>query len=755
MFRFILFILLFGSIVSPSFAQDPITWTKSIVSDSLRKAKKLYPIDMNADGNFDIVAVGSNTSADTSNVVWYENDGNGGFTDHRVTANLFGARAVWAADITGNNYPDILVGAPGDTMLLLFENDGTPGDNDDNWISQPIGSKDSTIYSISTKDLDRDGDQDIVATYYNIDNNYGGDKIRVFYNNGIVSDTLAYSVDTLVQDYEAASSVFVDDINQDGEWDVLSSAGGANTAGNPGKDVSWWENDGSENFTQHSISTSVYGPWHVATADVDGDGDPDVLTAGWGSSELVWWTNDGNGNFGSTNTIVSNFIRARSIQGADIDGDGDTDILGTADDDNTIAWFENDGNQNFTQHTVSSVFHYAYFSYPFDMDGDGDMDILGSAQDDQEIALWKSDLAEEKNIASGDPASESFNNSKVLIDFADGYSGGLTSVFYNHGKNSNLSRVSTSLNHIAQKGYYTIVTAATTYSADMTFYYNGISEWSAISNENDLRICYWDNSTSQWDILKSSNQTVYPADDKIVITGVAAELKKYSLFTLASVSTDNALPVELTSFTASVGTQQIYLKWRTASENENSGFEIWRKNDSENEYELLDSYLSDNALRGLGNSSSGREYIYKDANVFSGETYLYKLFDIGLSGKRNELRRLSVDFVPAMLTKNITGTLPSTVRLTQNWPNPFNQSTRIRFSLPALAGQNSASVSLTVYDIRGRVVKKLFNGQLVSGNYSAFWDGKNQNAADVASGTYIYGLKANDKMIFKRMTLVR
>ena len=66
--------------------------------------------------------------------------------------------------------------------------------------------------------------------------------------------------------------MFAADVDGDGDIDVLSAS-----FGNP--EVRWYENDGSGNFTQHTVNDTVEGAYNVFAADVDGDGDMDVLSA--------------------------------------------------------------------------------------------------------------------------------------------------------------------------------------------------------------------------------------------------------------------------------------------------------------------------------------------------------------------------------------------------------------------------------------------------------------------------------------------
>ena len=77
---------------------------------------------------------------------------------------------------------------------------------------------------------------------------------------------------------------------------------------------------------------------------------------------------------------------------ADLDGDGDVDVLGTAWNADDIAWWENDGDEDFTAHTLDGDFDAAAWVYATDMDGDGDVDILGVAEyDDDNLVWWEND----------------------------------------------------------------------------------------------------------------------------------------------------------------------------------------------------------------------------------------------------------------------------------------------------------------------------------------------------------------------------
>ena len=93
----------------------------------------------------------------------------------------------------------------------------------------------------------------------------------------------------------------------------------------------------------------------------------------------------GAAEFAPDSTVAANSDGAKSVYAADMDNDGDMDILGAAAHDNSITWWENDGAQNFSEHIIDASFRYANSVYAADVDSDGDMDVLGAALVDDDI----------------------------------------------------------------------------------------------------------------------------------------------------------------------------------------------------------------------------------------------------------------------------------------------------------------------------------------------------------------------------------
>jgi hypothetical protein len=142
----------------------------------------------------------------------------------------------------------------------------------------------------------------------------------------------------------------------------------------------------------HTVAGSFIGAISVHAADVDGDGDMDILGAATGIDDITWWENtDGSGTVWVTHTVDGSFVNACSVRAADLDGDGDVDILGAADSDDDITWWENtDGSGTaWITHDVDGAFDGAVSVHAADVDGDGDLDVLGAASGDDDITWWE------------------------------------------------------------------------------------------------------------------------------------------------------------------------------------------------------------------------------------------------------------------------------------------------------------------------------------------------------------------------------
>jgi len=94
--------------------------------------------------------------------------------------------------------------------------------------------------------------------------------------------------------------------------------------------------------------------------------------------------------------------------------------------------------------------------------------------------------------------------------------------------------------------------------------------------------------------------------------------------------------------------------------------------------------------------------------------------------------------------------IPLVTKLNPNYPNPFNPSTTINYTL-----KEKSKVTLNIYNIKGQKVKKLVSKQLSAGQHSIVWDGKDDNEKSVSTGIYFYKLKTENHEKTKRMVLLK
>ncbi len=157
---------------------------------------------------------------------------------------------------------------------------------------------------------------------------------------------------------------------------------------------------------QQVISTAADVARFVFAAYLVGDGDMDVLSASNFDNKIAWYENtDGQGAFGPQQVITTATDGARSVFAADLDGDGDCDVLSASVLDDKIAWSENDSLGTCgEQQVITTDADGAVSVFAADLDGDGKHDVLSASFRDDKIAWYKNDI----DTAVHGPATEIF-----------------------------------------------------------------------------------------------------------------------------------------------------------------------------------------------------------------------------------------------------------------------------------------------------------------------------------------------------------
>lgn len=303
---------------------DP-AFTEHVVTTQAAFATSVYSIDLDLDGDIDILS----SSADDNTIAWYESDGavDPIFTERIITTLAAGAASVHADDLDGDGDFDVLSATLGGDTVEWYENDGSP---DPQFTRHIVSTQTDNARSVYSADVDGDGDVDILSASQ-VDG-----KVAWFENDGAPDPTFTERI--IVEDsFSLVASVFAADLDDDGDLDVLTATQGTDT-------VAWHENDGAvdPSFTERILTSGADGATSVYAADMDGDGDLDVLSAARGANTISWFANDGAADPSFTRSIIS-FEPAGpwSVFAADVDGDGDLDVLSASSDDSTIGWHEN------------------------------------------------------------------------------------------------------------------------------------------------------------------------------------------------------------------------------------------------------------------------------------------------------------------------------------------------------------------------------------------------------------------------------
>jgi len=215
-------------------------------------------------------------------------------------------------------------------------------------------------------------------------------------------------------------------------------------------------------------------------------------------------------------------------------------------------------------------------------------------------------------------------------------------------------------------------------------------------------------------------------------SGNATNFAEVNLFVDDSqTSNTTPLPVELASFVSTVNKNSVQLNWSTVMESNNKGFTIERSKSEES----ISLWNELKFINGAGNSSSMVNYSYEDKNLATAK-YKYRLKQIDYNG----------NYKYYDLQNEVEVGVPSKFELSQNYPNPFNPATKINFALPF-----DSKVMLKVYDLTGREMSTLVNGELKpAGYYSVDFNG-----TGFASGLYIYRIQTEKESVSKKMVLVK
>ncbi|MFT7639928.1 MAG: hypothetical protein ACI9G1_001666 [Pirellulaceae bacterium] len=365
--------------------------SQTVVDSTATGAGSVAAADLNNDGRMDLVSA----PLDLSEIRWYEGTAQG-FTSHSIFIGIKKPLTVATDDVDGD------VDGDGDVDLLAsftssaggnfgwYENDGSGS-----FTEHLVATSFPEHNELRSADVDGDGDTDFVSTSRSL----ATDKLAWFENDGSQSFTEhLISANINMSDAIGGPKIQLADMNNDGHLDIITASYFDNR-------VAWFQNDGSQSFTQGDIITTANGARAVYTSDISGNGSQDVVVVSSLDNRVTWYANDGTGLSFTTHVITTTAEAGTSVFPADVNGDGHMDLLVGSYDDDKISLFQNDGSSGFVQRIVNSP---DTDGNPFlgnngdadgvewvlatDIDADGDLDVVSASQLDDKIAFYENDF---------------------------------------------------------------------------------------------------------------------------------------------------------------------------------------------------------------------------------------------------------------------------------------------------------------------------------------------------------------------------
>ena len=329
--------------------------------------------DIDADGDADIVSCSSNEDV----VLWYENvDGTGiSWVSDIIDSGVEGPNSTVASDIDGDGDIDVLGTVYWDDDIIWWENTsgGEPA-----WIKHIIDGNVNGAQGCRAADINGDGYTDAVGICY-IDD-------YVSWWENIDGSGQTWTEHVIAEGFLSTIDVCVSDIDGDGDQDVAGASYEMEC-------IRWWENtNGSGSaWTEHVVDAVCYNPESIAEADIDADGDCDLLYASGEANQVIWAENvNGSGTVWNEHIIVDNFACAWVVHACDINEDGYVDVVSTSYTGDMVTWWENSDTspgQSWNGHLVESDFPASRGIGTDDLNGDGKTDVFGYSWG-QSLRCW-------------------------------------------------------------------------------------------------------------------------------------------------------------------------------------------------------------------------------------------------------------------------------------------------------------------------------------------------------------------------------
>jgi len=752
----------------------------------------IFTGDIDNDGDLDFAVAAS----DLGEVSWWSNEGGDPLTFEKklVDQNIPGAIYVFVEDVNGDGFNDLLGAAWNAGEIVWWENDC---DNQEVWLRHSVDEEFPLAHEVYACDLDLDNDIDIIGA--------SADNGEIAWWENIGENTLDWAKHSVDTDFAGARSIAVGDFDGDGDRDLVGAALLSN-------EISCWINEGFNllNWIRYDLSQDFMSSHKVDIADMDGDDDPDVLGTGYTSDEISWWCNNGgNPNTWEKHVVDQTFNGAVIGYAADFDLDGDIDVAGSAQLSSQIAWWENsEGNSLvWEKHQLNQSFLGAWPLHYGDLDGDGDTDIVAGAYDTNELRWYENKFYgidfKAEPLTGNCPLEVSFtdlSNFEETItnrewDFdndgvIDSYETDPVWTYQEQGNYSpTLTVQTTSFSKTLVKQEYIHVfdgDSGLDYDADPAYSYCSVLNLNII---DDFAFEAWLTARQTGEhyhtiidkdkILVFINEDfpIYNTNSYVIQITHADENVSRAMTPENSVIYGNWQHLAITydgygdvSFYLN-GVEQVVEYVGTCSgnisDNQSGGIFIGNSMElNQNfegiideiriwDYERTGNDIMMNMLTYLSGSENGLEVNWR-FNEGYGEIFTDN------TGQQDDGIINGAVWVQGLLLTPVEtdqDLLPEPIIDLENYPNPFSPAaSRSGCSLGTIISYHlteTSNVDLSIYNIKGQLVKTLIKNIQPAGKYHIGWNGRTDEKRELPQGLYLYKLCVDGISTTRKMMMLK
>lgn len=346
--------------------------TQQVITDQALGVRSVSVADLDEDADLD--ALSASNWDDT--IAWYENSATGFLpVRHVISTSADGATHVLTGDLDDDGDEDVISASFDDRIVAWHENLGTGTFAAQNVIAMDA----SSLESLDLADIDKDGDLDVLL------GGPGAYGPEWYENQG--GGAFAGPLNVSGSDFNSLAIASPADLDDDGDLDVLTTAFDDGS----GYGIGWHENLGSGRFSPlRWIAKRVESTASLSTADLDGDGDLDILHGSDWEDTVAWYENRGGGDFHGRRIIATGFAYIAAVTSADLDADGDVDIVVASEDDDRVVWYENLERGRFSgANVITTAADSPMDAVAADLDSDGDLDILTASSRDSTVAWYE------------------------------------------------------------------------------------------------------------------------------------------------------------------------------------------------------------------------------------------------------------------------------------------------------------------------------------------------------------------------------